>query len=88
MKLSLIFVTLFSLSLLLSFPFFVGVCLFVYNMATAKLDTEMFDGHSNFSRWRRKMKVVLVKNRVVPAILSPEKYPESLKGEILAKKLD
>ncbi|KAI5683737.1 hypothetical protein M9H77_04965 [Catharanthus roseus] len=35
----------------------------------------------------RKMKAVLVQNKIAPTICSPEKYPKSWKGEILAEKL-
>ncbi|KAI5676448.1 hypothetical protein M9H77_07398 [Catharanthus roseus] len=35
----------------------------------------------------RKMKAVLVQNKIAPAICSPEKYPESWKGEVLSEKL-
>ncbi|KAI5682476.1 hypothetical protein M9H77_03704 [Catharanthus roseus] len=33
------------------------------------------------------MKAVLVQNKIAPAICSPEKYPESWKGEVLFEKL-
>ncbi|KAI5658419.1 hypothetical protein M9H77_27212 [Catharanthus roseus] len=53
-----------------------------------KIETDRFDGKSNFVMWRRKMKAVLVQNKIAPAICSPEEYPESWKGEILKEKLE
>ncbi|KAI5675503.1 hypothetical protein M9H77_06453 [Catharanthus roseus] len=38
-------------------------------------------------RFQRKMKVILVQNKIAPAICSPKEYPESWKGEILKEKL-
>ncbi|KAI5666021.1 hypothetical protein M9H77_15874 [Catharanthus roseus] len=55
--------------------------------AIPKIDTYRFDGKSDFVMWRRKMKAVLVQNKIAPAICSPEKYPESWKGEILKEKI-
>ncbi|KAI5663192.1 hypothetical protein M9H77_22515 [Catharanthus roseus] len=52
-----------------------------------KIETYRFDGKSDFVMWRRKMKAVLVQNKIAPAICSPEEYPESWKGEILKEKL-
>ncbi|KAI5681899.1 hypothetical protein M9H77_03127 [Catharanthus roseus] len=40
-----------------------------------------------FVLWRRKIKVVLVQNKIAPTISNPDKYPESWTGEILAEKL-
>ncbi|KAI5665113.1 hypothetical protein M9H77_24436 [Catharanthus roseus] len=49
--------------------------------------SKKFDGKSDFVIWRRKIKVVLVQNKIAPAISTPDKYPESWTGEILAEKL-
>ncbi|KAI5675611.1 hypothetical protein M9H77_06561 [Catharanthus roseus] len=51
-----------------------------------KLKTDRFDGKSDFVMWRRKMKAVLVQNKIAPTICSSEEYPESWKGEILKEK--
>ncbi|KAI5649211.1 hypothetical protein M9H77_35216 [Catharanthus roseus] len=56
-------------------------------MSVPKIETDRFDGKSDFVMWRRKMKAVLVQNKISPAICSPEEYPESWKGEILKEKL-
>ncbi|KAI5668948.1 hypothetical protein M9H77_18801 [Catharanthus roseus] len=57
-------------------------------MSVPKIETERFDGKSDFVMWRRKMKVVLVQNKIAPAICSPEEYSESWKGEVLKEKLE
>ncbi|KAI5675759.1 hypothetical protein M9H77_06709 [Catharanthus roseus] len=57
-------------------------------MSVPKIETDRFDGKSNFVMWQGKMKAVLVQNKIAPAICSPEEYPESWKGEILEVKLD
>ncbi|KAI5673174.1 hypothetical protein M9H77_13538 [Catharanthus roseus] len=41
---------------------------------------------ASFSSCQTKMKAVLVQNKIAPAICSPNKYPESWKGKILAEK--
>ncbi|KAI5656235.1 hypothetical protein M9H77_25028 [Catharanthus roseus] len=56
-------------------------------MSVPKIETDMLDVKFDFVMWRRKMKVVLVQNKIAPAICSPEEYPESWKGEILKEKL-
>ncbi|KAI5666158.1 hypothetical protein M9H77_16011 [Catharanthus roseus] len=56
-------------------------------MLVPKIETDRFDGKSDFVMWRRKMKAVLVQNKIAPAICSPEEYPKSWKGEILKEKL-
>ncbi|KAI5669731.1 hypothetical protein M9H77_19584 [Catharanthus roseus] len=56
-------------------------------MSVPKIETDRFDGKSNFVMWRRKMKAVLVQNKIAPAIYSPKEYTESWKGEILKEKL-
>ncbi|KAI5658298.1 hypothetical protein M9H77_27091 [Catharanthus roseus] len=56
-------------------------------MSVPKIETDRFDGKSDFVMWRRKMKAVLVQNKIAPAICSPEEYPESWKDEILKEKL-
>ncbi|KAI5649007.1 hypothetical protein M9H77_35012 [Catharanthus roseus] len=56
-------------------------------MSVPKIETDRFDGKSDFVMWRRKMKAVLVQNKIAPAICSPKEYPESWKGEILKEKL-
>ncbi|KAI5662679.1 hypothetical protein M9H77_22002 [Catharanthus roseus] len=57
-------------------------------MSVQKIETDRFDGKSDFVMWRRKMKAVLVQNKIAPIICSPEEYPESWNGEILKEKLD
>ncbi|KAI5674208.1 hypothetical protein M9H77_14572 [Catharanthus roseus] len=57
------------------------------DLAIPKIETDRFDGKSNFLMWRRKMKAVFVQNKIAPTICSPEEYPESWKGEILKEKL-
>ncbi|KAI5663753.1 hypothetical protein M9H77_23076 [Catharanthus roseus] len=57
-------------------------------MSVPKIETDRFDGKSDFAMWRRKMKAGLVQNKIALAICSPEEYPESWKGEILKEKLD
>ncbi|KAI5677403.1 hypothetical protein M9H77_08353 [Catharanthus roseus] len=52
-----------------------------------KIEIDRFDGKSDFVMWRRKMKAVLVQNKIALAICSPEEYPESWTGEILKEKL-
>ncbi|KAI5671116.1 hypothetical protein M9H77_11480 [Catharanthus roseus] len=37
-----------------------------------KNETDRFDGKSNFVMWRRKMKAVLVQNKIAPTICSPK----------------
>ncbi|KAI5671107.1 hypothetical protein M9H77_11471 [Catharanthus roseus] len=49
-------------------------------MSDPKIETDKFDGKSDFAMWRRKMKAVLIQNKIDPAICSPEEYPESRKG--------
>ncbi|KAI5649628.1 hypothetical protein M9H77_35633 [Catharanthus roseus] len=56
-------------------------------MSIPKIETNKFDGKSDFVMWRRKMKAVLVQNKIVPAICSPEEYLKSWNGEILLEKL-
>ncbi|KAI5676795.1 hypothetical protein M9H77_07745 [Catharanthus roseus] len=56
-------------------------------MSTSKLETDKFDGKSDFVMWQRKMKAILVQNKIAHAICNPDKYPESWKGKIFAKKL-
>ncbi|KAI5675631.1 hypothetical protein M9H77_06581 [Catharanthus roseus] len=56
-------------------------------MSVPKIETDKFDGKSDFVMWQRKMKAVLVQNKIAPAICCPEEYPESWKGEILSEKL-
>ncbi|KAI5658420.1 hypothetical protein M9H77_27213 [Catharanthus roseus] len=56
-------------------------------MSVPKFETDKFDGKSGFVMWRRKMKAVLVQNKIAPAICSPEEYPESWKGESPSEKL-
>ncbi|KAI5666628.1 hypothetical protein M9H77_16481 [Catharanthus roseus] len=56
-------------------------------MSVPKIETDRFDSKSDFVMWRRKMKAVLVQNKIAPAICSPEEYPESWKDEILKEKL-
>ncbi|KAI5659786.1 hypothetical protein M9H77_28579 [Catharanthus roseus] len=56
-------------------------------MSVPKIETDRFYGKSDFVMWRRKMKAVLVQNKIAPAICSPEEYPESWKGEVLKEKL-
>ncbi|KAI5662339.1 hypothetical protein M9H77_21662 [Catharanthus roseus] len=48
---------------------------------------DKFNGRSDFVMRRRKMKVVLVQNKIAPAICTPDKYLEFWTGEILAEKL-
>ncbi|KAI5677968.1 hypothetical protein M9H77_08918 [Catharanthus roseus] len=57
-------------------------------MLEPKVETDKFDGKYYFVMWQRKMKAVLVQNKIAPAICSPEEYPKSWKGEILKEKLD
>ncbi|KAI5677252.1 hypothetical protein M9H77_08202 [Catharanthus roseus] len=59
----------------------------LYNMSVPKLETDKFDGKFDFVMWRRKIKIVLVQNKIAPAICTPDKYPESWTGEILAENL-
>ncbi|KAI5670951.1 hypothetical protein M9H77_11315 [Catharanthus roseus] len=54
-------------------------------MSVPKIETDRFDGKSDFVMWRRKMKTVLVQNKIAPAICSPEEYPESWKDLDLQK---
>ncbi|KAI5675511.1 hypothetical protein M9H77_06461 [Catharanthus roseus] len=56
-------------------------------MSISKIETDKFDGKSDFVMWRRKMKAVFVQNKISHAICSPEEYSESRKGEILSEKL-
>ncbi|KAI5666630.1 hypothetical protein M9H77_16483 [Catharanthus roseus] len=67
------------------FPLITLVCHLI--MSVPKIETDKFDGKSNFVMWRRKMKAVLVQNKIAPAICSLENYPESWKGEVLGEKL-
>ncbi|KAI5652485.1 hypothetical protein M9H77_29672 [Catharanthus roseus] len=59
----------------------------VYTISTPKLETDKIDGKFDFIMWRRKIKAILVQNKITPTICSPNKYPEFWKGEILAEKL-
>ncbi|KAI5674136.1 hypothetical protein M9H77_14500 [Catharanthus roseus] len=54
-------------------------------MSLPKIETDRFDGKFYFVMWRRKMKAVLVENKIAPAICSPEKYSESWKDLDLQK---
>ncbi|KAI5668530.1 hypothetical protein M9H77_18383 [Catharanthus roseus] len=56
-------------------------------MSVPKIETDRFDGKSDFVMWWRKMKAILVQNKIFPAICSPKEYSESWKGEILKEKL-
>ncbi|KAI5659497.1 hypothetical protein M9H77_28290 [Catharanthus roseus] len=47
-------------------------------MSVPKIETDKFDGKSDFAMWRRKMKAVLVKNKISLAIYSPEEDGLSL----------
>ncbi|KAI5650750.1 hypothetical protein M9H77_36755 [Catharanthus roseus] len=58
-----------------------------FDPAIPKIEIDRFDGKSDFVMWRRKMKAVLVQNKIASAICSPEEYPESWKGEVLKEKL-
>ncbi|KAI5675733.1 hypothetical protein M9H77_06683 [Catharanthus roseus] len=62
------------------------ILIFLQNMSVPKIETDKFDGKSDFVMWRRKMKVVLVQNKIVPAICSPEEYPESWKEDHMKNK--
>ncbi|KAI5681562.1 hypothetical protein M9H77_02790 [Catharanthus roseus] len=60
-------------------------------MSVPKIETDKFDGKSDFVMWRRKMKAVLVQNKIAPAICSPEKDDLSLadvKNALKSKDLD
>ncbi|KAI5652572.1 hypothetical protein M9H77_29759 [Catharanthus roseus] len=61
------------------------ICL--QNVLVPKIEIDKFDGKSDFVMWQRKTKTVLVQNKIVPTIYSPEEYLESWKGEILSEKL-
>ncbi|KAI5675602.1 hypothetical protein M9H77_06552 [Catharanthus roseus] len=50
------------------------ICL--QNMSVPKLRLISFDGKSDFVMWQRKMKAVLVQNKIAPAICSPKECPE------------
>ncbi|KAI5669501.1 hypothetical protein M9H77_19354 [Catharanthus roseus] len=54
-------------------------------MSVPKIESDKFDGKSDFVMWRRKMKAVLVQNKIAPTICSPEEYPESWKDLDLQK---
>ncbi|KAI5675760.1 hypothetical protein M9H77_06710 [Catharanthus roseus] len=82
-----LFFSLKTFSNLSLFPSHLIILIFLQNMSVPKIETDKFDGKSDFVMWRRKMKVVLVQNKIVPAICSPEEYPESWKDEILSEKL-
>ncbi|KAI5680802.1 hypothetical protein M9H77_02029 [Catharanthus roseus] len=41
----------------------------------------------SLSDFEEKVKVILVQNKIAPTICTPDKYPESWTGEILAEKL-
>ncbi|KAI5658616.1 hypothetical protein M9H77_27409 [Catharanthus roseus] len=56
-------------------------------MSVQKIETDKFDGKSDFVMWQRKMKAVLIQNKIAPAICSPKEYQESWKGEIFSEKL-
>ncbi|KAI5677389.1 hypothetical protein M9H77_08339 [Catharanthus roseus] len=60
-------------------------------MSVPKIQTDKFDGKSNFVMWRRKMKAVLVQNKIGPVICSPEEDGLSLsdvKNALKSKDLD
>ncbi|KAI5669380.1 hypothetical protein M9H77_19233 [Catharanthus roseus] len=60
-------------------------------MSVPKIETDKFDGKSDFVMWRRKMKAVLVQNKIAPAICSHEKDGLSLsdvKNALKSKDLD
>ncbi|KAI5671196.1 hypothetical protein M9H77_11560 [Catharanthus roseus] len=48
-------------------------------MSIPKIETDKFDGKSDFLMWRRKMKAGLVQNKIAPAICGLEEYVESWK---------
>ncbi|KAI5654345.1 hypothetical protein M9H77_31532 [Catharanthus roseus] len=54
-------------------------------MLVPKIKTNKFDGKSDFVMWPRKMKAVLLQNKIAPSICSPEEYPKSWKDLDLQK---
>ncbi|KAI5671142.1 hypothetical protein M9H77_11506 [Catharanthus roseus] len=60
-----------------TFPSHLITLLCLQNMSVPKIETDKFDGKSVFVMWGKKMKAVLVQNKIVPAICSPEEYSES-----------
>ncbi|KAI5653394.1 hypothetical protein M9H77_30581 [Catharanthus roseus] len=61
----------------------------VYIMPTPKCETDKFEGKTDFVMWRRKMKDVLVQNKIAPAFLvsiniqNPEREKLSLKNLLM-----
>ncbi|KAI5654668.1 hypothetical protein M9H77_31855 [Catharanthus roseus] len=47
-------------------------------MSVPKMETDKFDGESDFVMWRRKIKAVLVQNKIALVICSPEEDGLSL----------
>ncbi|KAI5677977.1 hypothetical protein M9H77_08927 [Catharanthus roseus] len=63
-------------------------------MSVPKTETDKFDGKSDFVMWWRKMKAVLVQNKIAPTICSPKEYPKDdlslsdVKNTLKSKDLD
>ncbi|KAI5682304.1 hypothetical protein M9H77_03532 [Catharanthus roseus] len=53
--------------------------------AIPKIETDGFDGKSDFVMCRRKMKAVLVQNKIAPAICSLEEYLDIGRAKFLKK---
>ncbi|KAI5659558.1 hypothetical protein M9H77_28351 [Catharanthus roseus] len=60
-------------------------------MSVPKIETDKFDGKSDFVMWQRKVKAVLVQNKMAPAICNREEDGLSLsdiKNALKSKDLD
>ena len=49
-------------------------------MGSLKIDIEKFDGKGDFSRWKKKIRVVLVQQKCAKAIGDPSKFLEVIKS--------
>ncbi|KAI5659336.1 hypothetical protein M9H77_28129 [Catharanthus roseus] len=52
-------------------------------MSFPKIETDKFDGKFDFVMWRRKMKAILVQNKIAPTSCSPEDLSFKSKNGIL-----
>jgi hypothetical protein len=51
-------------------------------MASAKFEVEKFNGKNNFSLWQRRMKDLLIQQRVYKALLGKAKKPEMMDNDV------
>ena len=52
------------------------------NIASTKFEVEKYNGKNNFSLWQRRMKDLLIQERVHKALLGKTKKPEKMENDV------